>query len=127
MSKADRKILKTNITLDQGIRQWGNLGGLVAGLFTEDYGLIGRSLKDHIIEPIRSILIPEFNTVKDGVQKAGALGFGISGSGPSMFALSKGEGMAQSVAETMNQIYAKTGLDFDIHISPIGTSGVQQI
>ena len=122
-----RKILKTNITLAQGIQQWGNLGGLVAGLYTQDYELIGRSLEDHIVEPIRSILIPEFNTVKEEVKKAGALGSGISGSGPSIFALSKGEKTAQKVAQTMKAIYKTTGLDFDIHVSPIGTSGVKII
>ncbi len=122
-----RKILKTNITLAQGIQQWGNLGGLVAGLYTHDYELIGRSLEDHIVEPIRSILIPEFKTVKEEVKKAGALGSGISGSGPSIFALSKGEKTAQRVAQTMKDIYETTGLDFDIHVSPIGTEGVKLI
>ena len=122
-----RKILKTNITLAQGIRQWGNLGGLVAGLFTQDYELIGRSLEDHIVEPIRSILIPEFKTVKEEVKNAGALGSGISGSGPSIFALSEGEKVAKNVAQTMKEIYNKTGLDFDIHVSPISTKGVKLI
>ncbi|MEM1257946.1 MAG: homoserine kinase [Bacteroidota bacterium] len=122
-----RKILKTNITLAQGIQQWGNLGGLVAGLYTCDYELIGRSLKDHIVEPIRSILIPEFMRVKEEVKNAGALGSGISGSGPSIFALSKGEKIAQKVAQTMKGIYETTGLDFDIHVSPIGTMGIKLI
>ncbi len=62
-----RMILKTNISLKDGIKQWGNVGGLIAGLYTEDYELIGRSLEDHIIEPIRSILIPGFNEVKSKV------------------------------------------------------------
>ena len=77
-----RKVLKTNITLADGIKQWGNVGGLVAGLFKEDYELIGRSLEDHIIEPIRSILIPGFDDVKALALATGALGCGISGSGP---------------------------------------------
>lgn len=122
-----RKILKTNITLAQGIRQWGNLGGLVAGLFKEDYELIGRSLEDHIIEPIRAILIPEFENLKKEIKNAGALGSGISGSGPSVFALSKGEETAKKVAKAMKKIYDPTGIDFDIHVSPIGTSGVKTI
>ena len=122
-----RKILKTNITLEQGIRQWGNLGGLIAGLYTENYGLIGRSLEDHIIEPIRAILIPEFEAVKEKVLKAGALGSGISGSGPSIFALSESEKTAHNVANGMKEVYGDTGVDFDIHISPIGTSGVKII
>jgi len=122
-----RKILRTNISLDQGIKQWGNLGGLIAGLFTEDYDLIGRSLEDHIVEPIRSILIPEFDRIKKSVQELGALGSGISGSGPSIFALSKGLDTAKKVALAMQQVYAATGLDFDVHVSKIGTQGVKII
>ncbi len=122
-----RKILKTDISLAQGIQQWGNLGGLIAGLYREDYELIGRSLEDHIVEPIRSILIPEFHKVKENAKNAGALGSGISGSGPSIFALSKGEKTAELVAEAMKEIYQKTGLDFDIHVSPVGTSGVKRM
>lgn len=122
-----RKILKNTFTLSQGIKQWGNMGGLVAGLYTSDYNLIGRSLEDHIIEPIRSILIPEFKKVTDSVKETGALGAGISGSGPSIFALSKGKDMAKQVAETIKTIYSKTGIDFDIHVSKIASSGVHKI
>lgn len=122
-----RKILKTNISLQDGIKQWGNVGGLVAGLFTEDYDLIGRSLEDHIIEPIRSILIPEFNNVKSESIKAGALGCGISGSGPSIFAMSKGEKTAKKVAEAMRKVYEGIGIDFDIHVSKINPVGIKII
>lgn len=122
-----RKILKTNITLEEGIKQWGNVGGIVAGLFKEDYGLIGRSLIDHIVEPIRSILIPEFDNVKTAAIEAGALGCGISGSGPSIFAFSKGEAIAIKVAEGMKNIYQKIGIDYDIHVSGINNQGVKKI
>ena len=122
-----RKILKTNITLNQGIQQWGNLGGLIAGLFTNDYELIGRSLEDHIVEPIRSILIPQFDKIKAEITSVGALGSGISGSGPSIFALSKGETTAIKVAQVMREIYSEIGVDFDIHISSIGSQGVKII
>lgn len=120
-----RKILKTNITLADGIKQWGNVGGLVAGLFTNDYELIGRSLEDHIVEPIRSILIPGFDDVKSSAMKASALGCGISGSGPSIFAFSKGEETAKKVADVMKNIYQNVGIDYDIHISKINTSGIK--
>lgn len=122
-----RKILKATISLENGIKQWGNLGGLVAGLFTEDYQLIGRSLEDHIIEPMRSILIPEFANVKSSSIKNGALGCGISGSGPSIFALSKKKENAQTVAKSMATIYDKVGVAYDIHISKISTAGVKEI
>lgn len=122
-----RKILKTTISMQQGIRQWGNLGGLVAGLFQNDYDLIGRSLQDHIVEPIRSILIPSFDDIKRNAVKAGALGSGISGSGPSIFALSKGEKIAQKVAESMKETYQNIGVDFDIHVSKVNSQGVKKI
>ena len=120
-----RKILKTNITLKDGIKQWGNVGGLVAGLFTEDYDLIGRSLVDHIVEPIRSILIPGFDIVKVKSMAAGALGCGISGSGPSIFAFSKGEEIAQEVALAMKNVYQNIGIDYDVHVSKINAKGIK--
>ncbi len=120
-----RKILKTTISLEDGIKQWGNLGGLIAGLYTEDYDLIGRSLEDFIVEPIRSILIPGFDKVKSESLLAGALGCGISGSGPSIFALSKGEANAQEVVKAMRNVYQKIGIDYDIHVSKINTEGIK--
>ncbi len=122
-----RKILKTTISLEDGIKQWGNLGGLIAGLFTSDYDLIGRSLEDHIVEPIRSILIPGFDAIKSTAIENGALGCGISGSGPSIFSFSKGEHSAQRVGTAMKEVYKKIGIDFDIHISKINTSGIKQL
>jgi homoserine kinase len=120
-----RKILKTTISLEDGIKQWGNLGGLIAGLYTEDYGLIGRSLEDFIVEPIRSILIPGFDKVKSESLLAGALGCGISGSGPSIFALSQGEENANEVAKAMRNVYQKIEIDYDIHVSKINTEGIK--
>ncbi len=122
-----RKILKTNITLADGIKQWGNVGGLVAGLFTDDYDLIGRSLVDHIVEPIRSILIPGFNEVKSAAIGAGALGCGISGSGPSIFTFGKGETTAQKVGEAMKEVYQNIGIDYEIHVSKINHTGIKNL
>ena len=120
-----REILKTTVPLKDAIKQWGNVGGLISGLYTEDYDLISRSLEDHIIEPIRSILIPAFDAVKQNSLKAGALGCGISGSGPSIFALSKGEVKALEVAEAMKSVYNKVGIDYDIHVSKVNKQGIK--
>lgn len=122
-----RRILKTTILLEDGIKQWGNLGGLIAGLYTNDYGLIGRSLVDHIVEPIRSILIPGFDKVKENALMAGALGSGISGSGPSVFALSQGLPNAEKVGLAMRDVYEKIGVDYDVHVSKINTEGIKKI
>jgi len=122
-----REILKTNVPLKDAIKQWGNVGGLISGLYTEDYKLIGRSLEDFIIEPIRSILIPAFDAVKQQSLNAGALGCGISGSGPSIFALSKGKETAKNVAEAMKSVYENVGIEYDIHISKINKQGIKEL
>ncbi|GAA4271669.1 homoserine kinase [Aquimarina gracilis] len=122
-----RSVIKNNVSLKKAIRQWGNVGGLIAGLYTEDYKLIGRSLEDVIIEPLRSILIPEFESVKQAAIAKGALGCGISGSGPSIFALSKGEETANNVADAIRSVYNQTGLDFEIHVSKINNQGIKLI
>ncbi len=89
----------------------------------EDYALIGRSLEDVIIEPVRSILIPGFSDVKQGCKEAGALGGGISGSGPSLFMLSTDEAIATRVAEIMKTVYTKIGLEHYTYITTINTTG----
>lgn len=122
-----REILKTNIPLKDAIKQWGNVGGLISGLYTEDYELIGRSLEDYIVEPIRSILIPAFEAVKQQSLNAGALGCGISGSGPSIFALSKGKETALKVAEAMKSVYEKVGIEYDIHVSKVNKQGIKEL
>ncbi|ASV31456.1 homoserine kinase [Maribacter cobaltidurans] len=122
-----RKILKTTLSMETAIKQWGNVGGLIAGLLQNDYELIGRSLEDHIVEPIRSILIPGFDKVKKASLEAGALGAGISGSGPSIFALCRGRDNAENVARTMKEVYVNIGVEHDIHVSKINHEGVRLV
>ena len=120
-----RAVLKNQVSLKKMVTQMGNFGGLISGLYTNNYDLIGRSLHDEIIEPNRLVLIPEFNKIKKGVIQAGALGAGISGSGPSIFALSKGKETANIVGETMAEIYNTTDIDYDIHVSKINQQGIK--
>lgn len=122
-----RKILKTQIPLHLGIKQWGNVGGLITGLYTEDFDLIGRSLEDCIIEPIRSLLIPGFAELRESAMQAGALGFGISGSGPSVFALTKGINAASAVRDSLTDTYKEFKIPFEIHVSGISPRGVEKI
>ena len=122
-----RRVLKGGIDLKKAITQWGNVGGLIAGLYSKDYDLIGRSLVDVVIEPIRSILIPGYASVKKASMEAGALGCSISGSGPSIFALSKGKEQALKVKEAMGEIYNEYGVDYDIHVSQVNSEGARII
>ena len=119
-----RSVLKQTVSLKSAITQWGNVGGLVAGLYTNDYELIGRSLHDEIIEPIRSMLIPGFDLIKKTAYENGALGSGISGSGPSIFALSKGKETAEKIAKAMSKVYDEMKLPYEIHVSKVNPDGV---
>ncbi len=124
-TKEAREILSPEIPLKKAIRQWGNVAGLMAGLYTSDYDLIGRSLEDHIIEPQRKVLIPEFDELKRSVMEAGALGCSISGSGPSVFALANGKEAADVIAATMDTVYKRTGIDYKIYVSKVSEGGVK--
>ena len=119
-----RGILKQQVLLKDAIRQWGNIAGLVAGLLQSDYELIGRSLEDVLIEPVRSILIPGFDKVKKLSKEAGALGGGISGSGPSIFMLSKNETTARAVEKQMKEVYESLSLAYHTYVTTINQSGV---
>ncbi|HVU94936.1 MAG TPA: homoserine kinase [Puia sp.] len=122
-----RQILRKQVLLKDAIRQWGNIAGLVAGFMKNDYDLIGRSLEDVIIEPVRSMLIPGFDEVKEKCKSAGALGGGISGSGPSIFMLSKDKPTALAVEKTMQEIYTRIGLDHHTYVTTINQQGVKII
>jgi homoserine kinase len=119
-----RSILPKEIPLKTAITQWGNLGGLISGLYTEDYGLLGRSLQDAVAEPYRKNLIPEFDNAKKSALENGALGCGISGSGPSIYALSKGLENAKNVADGLKKVYIKTEIRFDVYVSKVCDKGV---
>src|SRR5450755_871560 len=119
-----REILRKEVLLKDAIRQWGNIAGLVAGLMNSDYELIGRSLEDVIIEPVRSILIPGFGIIKSECKNAGAIGGGISGSGPSIFMLSKDEPTAKAVAGVMKSVYDRIGVNYHIYLTTVNHRGV---
>ena len=120
-----RAVLQPMISLKSAIVQWGNVGGLIAGLYSNDYDLIGRSLHDEIVEPLRGKFIPHFEEIKKASLNAGALGSGISGSGPSIFALSKGIENAEKVKNAMISIFEKTTIPYEIHVSKINSEGVR--
>jgi homoserine kinase len=120
-----RKILPTEIPLKSAIRAWSNVGALVSALSKGDYALIARALEDFIVEPVRKKLIPHFDALKAGSLTAGALGGGISGSGPSVFMLSENRENARRVEKAMREIYSPTEIDFNIYVSEINAEGVK--
>lgn len=124
-TKDSRSILKQHVSLQKAVNQWGNLAAFISGLYTEDYALLGRSLQDGIVEPTRSILIPFFDELKKIALEQGAIGFGISGSGPSVFALCKGDDNAQLVRKAIQEFYQEKEIGFDLHVSGISNEGIK--
>jgi homoserine kinase len=120
-----RAILPKEIPLQHAITQWANVGSLVHALHINDYKLISKSLHDVIIEPYRSKLIPYFHEVKNASLNAGALGCGISGSGPSIFSLSKGIETSKNVEVAIKNIYKNTSIEFDTFVCKINTQGMK--
>lgn len=118
-----RQILRKDVKLKDAIKQWGNIAGLVAGLLKKDFDLIGRSLEDVIIEPVRSILIPGFDEVKTKCKTAGALGGGISGSGPSIFMLSTDKNIACHVENVMKEVYTRIGISYHSYVTTVSKTG----
>jgi homoserine kinase len=125
---AARALLGDTVPLAAAIRQWGNLGGLVAGLFLNDLSLIGRTLEDHVAEPKRAHLVPGFAEVKEAARAAGALGCSLSGSGPSMFALCASLERAERVGEAMRDAFSQhSAFGADLWVSPVGRRGARVV
>lgn len=122
-----RKVLKLSIPLRDAVKQWGNIAGLVTGLMKPDYDLIGRSMQDYIAEPVRSVLIPGFDKIKMATKEAGALGAGISGSGPTIFALSTSENTARIVGEAIQQQFDTFKVESEVYVSRINQRGAEVI
>lgn len=124
-TKDARAVLPSKIDLKDAITQWANVGGLISGLYSEDYKLISNSLVDIIVEPYRKKLIPHFDEVKNAAIKSGALGAGISGSGPTIFALCKGDEDVKKVHSAINESYKNTGIAYTLFTSKINDKGIK--
>lgn len=118
-----RQIIRSKVLLKDAVTQWGNIAGLISSLYTQDYDLLGRCMKDVIVEPVRSMLIPEFDKMKETAMENGALGFGISGSGPTVFSLYRSADDAQKVLANLKQMLASKGIESNIYLSEINKNG----
>ncbi|MFB2117825.1 homoserine kinase [Parapedobacter sp. 2B3] len=122
-----RQMIRKKVALKDAVTQWGNIAGLVAGLYSSDYELIGRSMHDVLIEPTRAILIPEFYEMRRVAEEEGALGFGISGSGPSVFAFAQSEETAARITAAVQRLLGQQGIESNGYVSGINTTGPKEI
>ena len=122
-----RQIIRKNIQMKDAVTQWGNIAGLVSGLFMQDIDLIGRSMKDILVEPVRSMLIPDFYKMREIAMNLGAVSFGISGSGPSVFAFTKDQDTAINITKKLQQHLTGIKIGSNVYVSPINDKGPRVI
>lgn len=122
-----RKIIKERISLKSAVQQWGNIAGLVAGFCTNDLALVSRSLEDVIIEPVRAMLIPYFYEMKQLALDNGAIGFGISGSGPSVFALCEKKEIAEVISQKIKELLNQKNIESESFVTKINDEGARVI
>jgi homoserine kinase len=122
-----RQIIRKNIQMKDAVTQWGNIAGLVSGLFMNDIDLIGRSMKDILVEPVRSMLIPDFYKMREMAMELGAVSFGISGSGPSVFAFTRDEDTAHRITQKLQQHLTSIKIGSNIYVSTINDKGPRVI
>lgn len=120
-----RAILPKQVPLKDAVRNWSNLGSLVAALARGDHALMSRSMEDTIVEPVRKRLIPKFEEIRHACIESGALGGGISGSGPSMFMLSSAHAIAVHVEKAMKTVYSETDIPFNTYVSRVDPTGIR--
>jgi homoserine kinase len=122
-----RQIIRDKIYMKDAVTQWGNIAGLVSGLFMNDIDLIGRSMKDILVEPVRSMLIPDFYKMRETAMEMGAVSFGISGSGPSVFAFTKSEEEARDICQKLQKHLAVADIGSNAYVSDINDKGPKVI
>lgn len=122
-TKDARQMIRSKVLLKDAVTQWGNVAGLVSGLFLKDHELIGRSMTDILVEPTRAILIPDFYKMRSLAMETGATGFGISGSGPSVFALTKSEDTARLITQQLQQHLKGIGINSLSFVSQVNKKG----
>ena len=130
VSTADaRRLVKARrYSIDEVIPNLGNVAALVAALASGDLALLGRSIHDRLVEPVRAPLIPGFHAVKDAALQAGALGCSIAGSGPSVFAFAADEEAAARIGDAMQAAFtAAASLASDLFAGKVSARGAHLV
>lgn len=123
-TKTARELLPTHVNLDVMVRQSGNIAGLIYGLMQGDEHIIARSMADYVAEPVRSPLITGYHQARQKAFDEGAIGFSISGSGPSVFAITTTKDLADKVAKGIVTAFKDSGnIDCDVYISRVNEQG----
>lgn len=123
-----RDLLPRSVSLEDAVGQWGDTAALVAGLFRDDWDLMSDALQDRIAEPTRSGRIPGFTAMREAATEAGAVGFGVSGAGPSVVALCRGLEAARRTGERLAETFSEhSTARSDLHVGRVPTQGARVV
>jgi len=122
-----RKLIPENISMKTALKQCGNIAALTTGLSTDNFDLIKRSLSDSFAEPYREKFIPGLKLLKRELLKAGAVGAGISGSGPSVFSFCTNPKTAEKLGGIMKDSFSSQKIGCQVYISKISGKGTRLI
>lgn len=126
-TKDGRDVLPREIPLKTAVTQWGNVGGLVAGLTLGDMALVGRSMRDAVAEPVRKRFIPGYDALRSSLMTEGALAVNIAGSGPAVFAITDSMGEAEKLGRLMAAHFRNRGVEADIYPSKVPGQGARAV
>ena len=105
-TQVSRSVLPKQVKLSEHVRNLSNAAVMAAGFMKQDTSMIGSSVRDMIVEPARQHLIPGFIKVKENALRAGALGFTISGAGPSVIAFASKNSNVKKICDSMEEGFA---------------------
>ncbi len=123
-TSVSKKMLKREIDMKTATLQWGNIAGMVTGLLTKDYELISRSMEDHVAVPVRSMMIPGYDSIIQIAQDSNAIGASISGSGPSIFGFCKTGTEAKMLTGRFGEVFEELDIEYNLYVSKINPKGV---
>ena len=126
-TKEARSIMPKEIPMHTAVLQWGNVGGLVAGLYSGNIALIGRSMKDGVAEPYRKQFIPGFDELREKLTAAGALAMNIAGSGPSVFALADKYEIAHAAEAILKEHFDELGIGYESFVVKVSNKGAKLV
>jgi homoserine kinase len=127
LTKEAREILPKEVPMKDFIFNMANSCLITAAFAKNDYNLFANSLNDVVIEPYRSRLITGFDRVKRNAIIAGADGMAISGSGPTVFAITNNPKKAVFIEDAMIRTFKEFGIVAQSWITEVDDEGARVV
>ncbi len=127
-AEARRLVAERRFAIGDAVANLGQLAAMITALHRSDLELLGRSISDVLVEPVRAPLVPGFAEVKRTALEAGALGCSLSGSGPSVFAFAGSDEQARMLAACMADRFREAaGLECDSYAGGVNVRGACRV